>query len=100
MSNYYIKDDIARKMIFKNTVPEIVSYLENMCQQINKVSRKEFMIEMVSLGHGYDDANGAYFTELMSKTVDVGIVTKGGRLKRCNIHEHERNSRYKNEMGD
>jgi len=50
--------------------------------------------------NGYDDNQGAYFTELMAKNVDIGIVTKDGRLKRCNIHEYARNQKFKTEMGD
>tara|TARA_R110000868_G_scaffold9602_13_gene47340 strand:- start:1694 stop:1996 length:303 start_codon:yes stop_codon:yes gene_type:complete len=100
MKRYYIKDDLNKQVVFKQTVPEVVSYLETICQRIHRQSRKNYMDEMVSLGHGYDDNQGAYFTELMAKTVDIGIVTKDGRLKRCNIHEHARNQKFKTEMGD
>jgi hypothetical protein len=100
MKRYYIKDDVNKQLIFKQTVPEVVSYLETLCQKIHRQSRQNYMVEMVSLGHGYDDNQGAYFTELMAKNVDIGIVTKDGRLKRCNIHEYARNQKFKTEMGD
>jgi len=100
MKRYYIKDDINKKLIFAQNVPEVVSYLETLCRIIHRQTRKDYMIEMISLGHGYDDNNGAYFSELMSKTINFGIVTKDGRLKRCNIHEHERDQKFKAEMGD
>lgn len=100
MKRYYIKDDTTKQVVYTQTVPEVVSYLERMCQKIHRQTRKDYMVEMVSLGHGYDDNQGAYFTELMAKNVDIGIVTKDGRLKRCNIHEHARNQKFKTEMGD
>lgn len=100
MKRYYIKDDINKQLVYKQTVPEVVSYLETLCPRIHRQTRKDYMVEMVSLGHGYDDNQGAYFAELMSKSVDFGIVTKDGRLKRCNIHEYARNQKFKTEMGD
>lgn len=100
MSRFYIKDTLNNKVIYKNNVFEIVEYLEILCKKAFQQNRKVFMEEMVSLGHGYDDPNGIYFTELMSDKFEIGIVKNDGSLKRCNIHEYSRNIKYKSEMGD
>jgi hypothetical protein len=99
-SNYYIKESIENKIWHCATVSEVVSRLEQLCYKITNLSRKQFMLEMISLGHGYDDPNGVYFTELMANKLEIGVITTDGRYKRCNIHEHARNAKYRNEMGD
>lgn len=100
MSRYYIKEPSNKLVFYCSTVTEAVKKLEQLCSKITKQDRKTFMLEMISLGHGYDDPNGAYFTELMADKIEIGVVTKDGKLKRCNIHEHARNAKYRNEMGD
>ena len=100
MNRYYIKDDINKQLVFKQTVQEVVSYLETLCPRIHRQTRKDYMVEMVSLGHGYDDDQGAYFTELLGADFDIGGVKRDGKHVKCNIHEHARNVRYRNEMGD
>lgn len=100
MSKYYIKEPAGKSVFYCNTVPEVVGTLEQLCRKITRQDRKAFMLEMVSLGHGYDDPHGAYFTELMADKVEIGVFGKDGRHKRCNVHEHARNAKYRNEMGD
>ena len=100
MSRYYIKDITINKVVIKNTVPEIVSYLESLCKKVFKQNRSVFMNEMISLGHGYDDPQGAYFTELLADKCETGIIRNDGSLVKTNIHEHSRNVKYRNEMGD
>lgn len=100
MSRYYIKDNAKNTVWQCATVPEVVATLEQLCRKITRQDRKGFMLEMVSLGHGYDDPQGVYFTELMADKLEIGVINKEGRYKRCNIHEHARNAKYRNEMGD
>lgn len=100
MNNYYIKDTVNRKIVYCATVPEVVSKLEALCKQMTQKNRKDFMFEMVGLGHGYDDTDGVSFTELMADKVEIGVVSKDGRHKRCNVHEHARNVKYRDVMGD
>lgn len=100
MNNYYIKNELDQKIVYCESVPEVVENLELICKKLTKKSRSEFMTEMVSLGHGYDDPQGIYFTELMADKFDIGVVSRDGRHKRCNIHEHARNVKYRSVMGD
>lgn len=100
MNRYYIKDTTINKVIYKQNVNEVVSYLEELCKRVNRKSRADFMTDMISLGHGYDDPSGAYFTQLMSDKFDIGVISHDNKFKRCNIHEHARNAKYRAEMGD
>ena len=67
MNRYYIKDTTNNTTVYIETVSDVVAYLENLCKQLTGHNRTNFMLEMVSLGHGYDDTNGANFTELMAE---------------------------------
>lgn len=97
---YYVKDSTIGKIIERNSVLELVAYLEEVCKRQFKQSRASYMDEMVSLGHGYDDENGMYFTERMSESFDIGVKSGIGGYQRTNIHEYARNLHYKDEMGD
>ena len=97
---YYVKDSTIGKIVERNSVLELVSYLEEVCKRKFKQSRTSYMDEMVSLGHGYDDENGMYFTERMSDSFEIGIKKDKNSYYRTNIHEYTRNTFYKNEMGD
>ncbi len=98
--SYYIIDSTIDKVVQKNTLQEFVTYLEHVCVRHNKKSRTVFMNDMISIGHGYDDPEGAYFTELMSLTFDIGVCRSDGKFVRTNIHEHSRNVKYRTQMGD
>lgn len=98
--SYYIKDTTINKFVYKNNVNEVVNYLENLCKKFHKKTRKSFMDDMANLGYGYDDEQGVYFTELMRNDFEVGVLRKDGRHVRANIHEHARNIKYRNELGD
>lgn len=97
---YFVKDKTVNDIIFKNTVGEMVNYLEEVCNRFHKKSRKTFMIDMESIGHGYDDPTGINFTELMGNDFEIGVIKSDGRLVRTNIHEHDRNVKYRDVMGD
>lgn len=97
---YYIVDtSSANKTFYFNTLNEVVSYLENACKRLHKVSRKEYMRNLEELGHSSDDSLGRNFIEAMSESFNIGII-KDNRLVRCNIFEASYYSKYKNEMGD
>lgn len=98
--SYYIKDTTVDQLVYKNNVNEVVSYLEEMCKRAYKKTRKSFMEDMISLGHGYDDDGGVYFTELMADKFEIGVVRTDKKLVRTNIHEHSRNLKYRDVMGD
>jgi hypothetical protein len=97
---FYINDTTINKVVYFDDVNEIVLHLERLCMKKFKQDRKTWMFEMQTLGHGFDDAQGIYFTELMSGYFDVGIYRDDGRHIKTNIHEFKRNLKYRNEMGD
>lgn len=98
--NYYVKDTTTGNLILKETVEEMVSHLEGMCKRFYKKPRTQFMDDMISIGYGYDDPNGAIFTEIMAQEFEIGVYRSDEKLVRTNIHEHARNSKYRSVMGD
>jgi hypothetical protein len=97
---YYVKDPTIMKIVEKETVAELVDYLDALCHKLSEKTRTQFMNEMVELNHGYDDDAGTYFTELMASELEIGVVGVNGRLKPTNIHEHQRNLKRRTETGD
>lgn len=97
---YYIRDTTINKVVYFEDVNNIVGYLEQLCKKKFKQDRKTWMFEMQTLGHGFDDAQGIYFTELMSGHFDVGILRDDGRHVKTNVHELQRNLKFRKEMGD
>ena len=97
---YFINDTTINKFVYFDDVNEIVPYLETLCKKKFNRDRKSYMFEMQTLGHGYDDPQGVYFTELMSDHFGIGVLRKDGRHVRTNIHELQRNLKYRNETGD
>lgn len=97
---YYIRDTTINKVVYFEDIDNIVGYLEQLCKKKFKQDRKTWMFEMQTLGHGFDDPQGIYFTELMSGHFDVGILRDDGRHVKTNVHELQRNLKYRKEMGD
>jgi hypothetical protein len=105
---YYVKDTTRKAnnktpVIIKDSVPEMVQYLESVCQRQFNQTRFEFMNHCESVGAGSDEPTGQCFTELMSEYVEVGAVkdTPNGPVPiRCNIFETARFNKFKNECGD
>lgn len=98
--SYYINDTTINQIVRFEDPNKVVSYLENLCRKKLKKTRKDFMFEMETLGHGYDDPQGVNFTTMMGEYFEVGALKKDGRMVRTNIHELSRNLKYRKEMGD
>ena len=96
----YINDTTLNKVLYFDDVNQLVTHLETVCLRKFKQTRKNWMFEMSTLGHGWDDPQGANFTELMMTYFEVGTVKPDGRHVRTNIHELSRNLKYRKEMGD
>lgn len=84
---FYIFDTTLAKpdYVLFDSVPNLVRYLENWIQRAMKKTRSQFMFEMSEIGHGYDDAPGANFTQLLSEYVNIGIVQSNKPVK-CDVH--------------
>jgi hypothetical protein len=85
MNKFYVKD--GQHLKYFSSVPEVVSFLEQVVKLKLKTTRSEWMQHIRDLGHGYDDALGRTFTESLADHVEVGVVQNGGKLVRCSIHE-------------
>lgn len=88
---YYIFDTTLPKpdYIFFDSISATVSYLEKLVQKVFHKTRKQYMDEMSSLGHGYDDNTGEYFTQILSEYINIGIV-KNNKPVKCNIHQAQK----------
>lgn len=98
--SYYIKDKTIGKFVTKQSLNELVQYAEELCERYYKRTRKSYMDEMVSIGHGYDDPAGANFIQLMSDEFETGVINSSGKYVKTNVHEYSRNVKYRNEYGD
>jgi hypothetical protein len=85
MNKFYVKDGNLVK--YFTSVPDVISFLEQVVTLKLKTTRTDWMNHMRDLGHGYDDSLGRMFTESLQNHVEIGSVSSEGKLVRCNIHE-------------
>jgi len=96
---YYIIDkQVSHKPAIFNSLQELVTTLERVVQYKFKLTRNQYMQNLIDLGYGMDDAIGRTFTESMSECVEIGVI-KNNSCVRCNIHEVAHHAKYINEMG-
>jgi hypothetical protein len=87
MKKFYVYDTTLPKpdYVLFESVPDLVNYLEGYVQRAMKKTRDTFMYQMSEIGHGYDDRNGANFTQLLSEYVNIGVINDGRPMK-CDVH--------------
>lgn len=95
---FYIQDPTTNKPVYFNQVNEVVTYLESLVQKAHKLTRKQYMQNLVDLGYGYDDATGITFTRALSEDFNIGILSKDGTHVKTDIHAAM--SFLKEEYGD
>ena len=81
------------------SLQSLVKHLEGTVQRKFKLTRAQYMDNLIGLGYGYDDAEGSTFTSSLSEYFNIGVV-KEGRLVRTNVHESTYNSKYRGQHGD
>jgi len=86
MNKLYIQDSTIGQYVTFNTVPELVAYLNNMIPRAFKISRHEYVQNLIDLGHGYDDPQGVMITRAMSDQFNVGVI-RNGNYMRTDIHD-------------
>jgi hypothetical protein len=97
---YYLVDTTqSTDPQFFNNVADLVKHLEGTVQRKFRLTRKQYMQNLIDLGYGYDDPEGATFASSMGETFSMGSY-QDGRLIRSNIHETSRNTKYQNEYGN
>lgn len=98
MKYYIIDKQVSNQPAIFNSLNEVVNTLERVVQYKFKMTRKQYMQNLIDLGHGVDDPLGRTFTESMSDYVEIGVI-KNNACVRCNIHEVTHYSKYRDEMG-
>jgi len=71
-----------------NSYQEIVQYLEQMSIRAFGQTRKQRMVMLEEIGHGYDDINSVTFVRSMSEKFNIGILRDGlnkNQQFRCDI---------------
>ena len=83
---YYVIDTTVRpsQTLKFDTYPELVSHLEGMSRRQYGQSRKERMIILEEVGHGYDDNQGVNFVRSMAEVFNMGVLREEG-LMRCDV---------------
>ena len=67
-----------------NSYPQLVSYLDGMSQRAYGSNRKQRMIMLEEIGHGYDDPDGVTFVRSMAEAFNIGVVREGRKM-RCDV---------------
>lgn len=97
MNKFYIQDSTIGKYVTFNAVPELVGYLKTMIPRAFGMSKEHYIQNLLDLGYGYDDAEGAMLTRAMSEQFNIGVV-KNGTYVRTDVHSAARFQ--KKEYGD
>ena len=85
MKKLYIQDSTIGKYVTFDTVPQLVSYLNTMIPRAFKLSREEYVQNLIDLGFGYDDPQGVMITRALSDQFNIGVI-KDGNYVRTDVH--------------
>jgi hypothetical protein len=72
------------KDVLFNDYNSATRYLEGMSQRAFGQTRKDYMLLLESMGHGYDDTSSVNFVRAMSERFNIGVVREGRKVK-CDI---------------
>lgn len=89
MNKFYIQDSTVGRYVTFNTVSELVSYLSGLIPRAFKMSRAEYVQNLLDLGYGYDDASGVMLTRAISEQFNVGVI-KNNTYVRTDVHSIDR----------
>ena len=83
---FYIQDSTIGRYVTFNTVPELVSYFNEMIPRAYNMSRSQYVQNLIDLGYGYDDPAGVTLTRAMADQFNMGVV-KNNSYVRTDVHE-------------
>jgi hypothetical protein len=94
MANYYVVDSTIKKngknpVLMFTHVPDVVSYLEQMCLRRFKLTRKQYMQGVEELGHGADEPTGRAFYDQMEQYFNIGAIRADSVPVKTNIFQAE-----------
>jgi hypothetical protein len=85
MNSFYIQDSTVGKYVTFSKVTDLVEYLNQLVPRAFKMTRAQYMQNLIDLGHGYDDPAGVTLTRAMADQFNIGII-KNGNYVRTDIH--------------
>ncbi len=85
MNKLYIQDSTIGQYVTFNTVQELVAYLNQLIPRAFKISRNQFVQNLIDLGHGYDDTDGIMLTRAMADQFNIGVI-KNNSYVRTDVH--------------
>lgn len=98
---YYVVDTTlsSSEPVIFDSLQSLVAHLEGSVRRKLSLTRDEYMNNLISLGHGYDDDEGATFTSAMAEEFNIGVV-RSGKFLRTNVHEATYSNKYRQQHGD
>ena len=90
MAIFYVIDRTTTpaKEVRFGTYAEIVRYLEGMSQRAYGQTRRQRMIMLEEIGHGYDDRESVTFVRSMAQEFEMGVIRNDAGVQRrmkCDI---------------
>jgi len=89
MNKFYIQDSTVGKYVTFNTLPELVKYIgELLVPRAFKLTRNQYMQNLIDLGYGYDDRDGVTLTRAVAEQFNIGVI-KDNNYVRTDVHTAE-----------
>jgi hypothetical protein len=99
MKKYFIEDTTKNVIASFDTIPQLLTYMGEVCQRKFGKSREAFMTEAQDLGHVMNDNADSAFVEVMSSQFQIGIGRSNSRVV-CDIFRADQNEKTKDAQGD
>ena len=83
---FYVTDKTInppKEQMFKS-YPQLVQYLDGMCQRAYKQTKVQRTQLLEELGNGADDYNSTLFVRSMQEQFEIGII-RDGRRTQCDV---------------
>jgi hypothetical protein len=85
MNKFYIQDPTIGRYVTFPTIKDLVKYLNDMIPRAFRVSREQYVQNLIDLGHGYDDPDGVMLTRALSEEFNIGII-KDNTYVKTDVH--------------
>jgi len=97
---YFIEDTTTNRLAKFDTIPLLLSYMEEVCERKFKKNRKEWMQDMQDLGNVINPNPDVAFVEAISSEFQLGIIRPNGQKVVCDIYRALYNSQRKESLGN
>ena len=89
MKKIYIQDSTIGQYVLFENVAQLVKYFDALIPRAFKITRNDYVQNLIDLGHGYDDPQGVMLTRAMANEFNIGVI-KNNSYVRCDVHEASR----------